>query len=339
MDRQHRPRVVIIILLILALLAVGLVAMRLYTLALVRRAEAAYPPAEFVEVGGVRLHYARAGQGRPVVFIHGGGGTLFEFTRSPVYDPAVDSYDAIFLDRPGMGYSERPSGQDMTPTLQARLIHEALAELGVERPVLVGQSWGGVIALAYALDYPQDVSAVVLLGSSPYPRDRGPEPFYARLIRVPVLGDVVLNTLYVPVGRHVVAPLFLREGAGYFAPLPEIPEEFSQIVLGPELRPSHALSDAEESLVIPASLPDLSHRLVGVEVPVIVVAGSLDEHALEQSARLERDLAYNEVRIIEGAGHYLWFATPDVVLEAIQAAWDRADEFDHLPGVPRARHK
>lgn len=337
MESAGRRRTgVYIVLMVLVFAALGLLALRLYTAVLVHRAERDFPPAGFVSVGETQLHYVSAGEGRPVVFIPGGGGTVFEFTRSPLYDPAVAVYHATFIDRPGLGYSQRPPGEDMTPTAQARLIHEAMVSLGVERPVLVGQSWGGVIALAYALDYPQDVAGVVLLGTAPYPRDRGPEPFYARLVRAPVLGQVVLNTVYVPVGRHIVAPLILRDAASYFAPLPEVPDAFRQIVLGPELRPSHALSDASESVIIPASLPDLSRRLVGVEVPVIVVAGSLDDHAVDQSARLEQALVYSDVQIVDGAGHYLWFSTPDAVLSAIQDAWDWADELDAMP--PGALH-
>ena len=157
--------------LLLALIGL-LLALKIVTDVLVNRAEMKYPPDETVLVEGLQLNYVRAGNGRPVVFIPGGSGLLQNFTLSPVFDAVTADYEAIFFDRPGLGYSEKPAGEAATPDVQVRLLHGALQELGVEKPILVGQSWGGVMALTYALNYPDDLAGIVLLGASPYPRER-----------------------------------------------------------------------------------------------------------------------------------------------------------------------
>jgi pimeloyl-ACP methyl ester carboxylesterase len=306
-------------------LAIVFAGLKIYTDWLVRQAEAKYPPAEFVVVEGLPLHYLSEGSGRPVVFIHGGGGKLQDFALSPVFDLAAADYQVVLVDRPGLGYSERPRDEDATPAVQARLIHKALLKLGIEKPVLVGQSWGGVIALEYALDYPDDLSGIVLLGSAPYPREREPDPFL-RIVRIPVLGDLVLQTLYVPIGRHIVAPAFLEASAEYFAPLDAVPSSYLDTTIELGLRPSHVKADADEEVIIPASLESISGRFGEISVPVTIVAGSLDTHAIEQAPRLDEDIPYSQVSVVEDAHHFIWFSRPEMVIDAIGETWTWADE-------------
>ncbi len=309
---------------LLLTLAVVLVGLKLYTDHLVRQAEAEYPPAEFVTVEGLHLHYLSEGSGRPVVFIPGGYGKIQDFTLSPLSDPVATNYQAIFFDRPGLGYSERPAYEDVTPSVQTRLIHGALQQLNIKKPVLVGQSWGGVISLQYALDYPDDLAGIVLLGVAPYPRERPSDPI-SEIVRTPVLGDFVLHTLYVPIGYHIMGPAFLEESVEYFAPLDTVPPSYSA-TMGLEVRPSHVKAGADEDRIIPPYLEILSARLGEVSVPVVIVAGDLDTYAIEQAPRLKEDIPNSRVVVVEGANHLLWFSLPEVVVDAVQETWTWADE-------------
>lgn len=305
---------------LLAAIIAVLVGGKMYTDAIVRGAEAKYPPADFVTVEEVRLHYLAAGSGRPVVIIPGGSGKVQDFSLSPLFELSVAEYYVIIFDRPGLGYSEKPPGAEATPAVQARLIHQAIEKLGIQKPVLVGQSWGGVIALAYAQAYADDVSGIVLLGAAPYPRERGTD-FFDAVARLPGIGDLVLHTLYVPIGRHWVAPAILEQDRAYFAPLDAVPEGFYDATIELGLRPSHLKAAAEETRVIPASLAGLVAGLGDVDVPVMIVAGDQDTHAVEQAPRLQGDLPTAEVVVVAGANHYLWFGEPEAVLDAIRRLW------------------
>jgi pimeloyl-ACP methyl ester carboxylesterase len=108
-------------------------------------------------------------------------------------------------------------------------------------------------------------------------------------------------------------------------PLERVPAEFYDETLALGLRPRQIEAEADEATVIPASLPSLAARLPEVRAPVTVVAGALDTHAAEQAPRLARDLPDATVVIVEGADHYLWYAYPDVVVQAMQDTWERAD--------------
>ena len=309
---------------LLLTLTIIFASLKFYSDWLVHQAEAKYPPSEFLPVEGLQLHYVNEGSGRPVVFIPGGYGKVQDFTLSPLFDLVTAKYQAIFLDRPGLGYSERPTQEDATPAVQVRLIHDALQQLNIEKPVLVGQSWGGVIALEYGLDYPDDLSGIVLLGVAPYPRERSSD-LISGIVRTPILGDFVLHTLYVPLGYHIMGPAFLEEAVEYFAPLDAVPASYSD-TLGLEVRPSHAKAGADEEQIIPASLETLSTRFDEVSVPVVIVAGDLDTHAIEQAPRLDEEIPHSKVVVVEGANHLLWFSLPEVLIDAIQETWTWADE-------------
>lgn len=312
---------------LLIILTIIFVSGKVYTDIIVQRAEEKYPPSNFVTVENIRLHYEEAGAGQPVVFITGGSGKVQDFSLSPLYQMAVDKYRVIIIDRPGLGYSEKPPDDELTPGVQARLIHAALNELDVEKPVIVGQSWGGVVALAYAQDYSSELSGIILLGSSPYPRERQTD-FFNVIARTPIIGDFIVQTIYVPIGRHWIAPAIIEQNKDNFAPLETVPEAFYDSTIELGLRPSHVIASAEETLTIPASLAALVDDLDKVNVPVIIVAGDQDSHAVEQAPRLEQDLPMSRVVIVEGANHYLWFSNAEIVMETTQQLWEWANELE-----------
>jgi pimeloyl-ACP methyl ester carboxylesterase len=313
---------------LLVALAVVFLGMKLYTDWLVRRAETKYPPDKFVTVEGLQLHYVSKGSGRPVVFIAGRNGKVQDFTLSPLFEPVTENYRAIFIDRPGLGYSERPKDEAATFAVQARLIHGALMQLGIEKPVLVGQSRGGEVALEYALDYPDDVAGIVLLGSSPYQSETPADPIFDAIegiVTTPVLGDFVLYTVYVPIARQVMSP-FLEAYIEYFAPLDEVPSSYYDTSLELALRPTMVKADAEEEKVVTEGLEKLCTRLDEIAIPVVIVTGDLDTYAMEQVPRLENDVSNSKVIIVEDAHHFLWFSYPGEVIDAIGEAWMGTEE-------------
>ena len=159
---------------ILAVTAVSLLlAAIVYALKL--RAEQRYPPVgEFLEYDGVRLHYLQSGPiDRPVVvLLHGNGTLIQDFMLSGVLDLLARRYHVLCFDRPGFGYSTRPRLRFWTPEAQADLIAGALRRLGVESALVVGHSWGALVALAMAIRAPDLVRSLVLVSGYYFPTPR-----------------------------------------------------------------------------------------------------------------------------------------------------------------------
>ena len=102
------------------------------------------------------LHYSDRGTGQPVVLIHGNAVTGDDYNTSGVAELLLKQHRMVIFDRPGFGHSERPHGRLWTANEQAELLHKALRQVGVERPVVVGHSWGTIVALALAEQHPAD---------------------------------------------------------------------------------------------------------------------------------------------------------------------------------------
>jgi len=153
----------------LALLGVAFAGLYAYAWYAVRRFEDLEPesagaPGTFLDVDGVRLHYVEAGQGEPVVLIHGLGASTFSFRY--LIPELAQAYRVIALDLKGFGYSARPAGGDYSQTAQAALVEQAMARLGVERAAVIGHSMGGAVAMRLALLAPARISRLVLVASA-----------------------------------------------------------------------------------------------------------------------------------------------------------------------------
>src|SRR3954470_9972461 len=166
---------------ILAASAAALAAAAVYNTYRTRKAEHHPPPAgQFVTVDGVRLHYLEKGEGPPVVLIHGNVVTAEDYVWSGVFDRVARNHRVITIDRPGFGYSDRPQGSLWTAAHQADLLAQALDRLDIDQAVVVGHSWGTLVALELALRFPAAVSGLVLLAGYYGPSVRTDVPLVAR---------------------------------------------------------------------------------------------------------------------------------------------------------------
>ncbi|HEY2571206.1 MAG TPA: alpha/beta hydrolase, partial [Solirubrobacteraceae bacterium] len=103
------------------------------------------PQGSFVRVAGMRIHYLeRPGSGTPVVLIHGLPGTAEDFNA---VTPLLAGHRTIAIDRPGFGYS---SNGYVKFGRQIKVLAALLRQLHVARPILVGHSYGGTLALGFA---------------------------------------------------------------------------------------------------------------------------------------------------------------------------------------------
>ena len=288
---------------------------------LARRAERRHPPrGSFLVVDGVRLHYSDRGQGSPVVLIHGNAVTGDDWNTSGVAELLLRDHRVIIFDRPGFGYSERPRGHLWTAAQQAELLHKALRQLGVARPVLVGHSWGTIVALALAERHQADVAGLVLLSGYYFATLRPDVPLVLPGA-MPILGDVL---------RHTVSPLLgwlqmpLLKWA-MFSPA-RVPARF-QAEYSPAmaLRPSQIRATSMDgALMIPGALA-LRGDYKELTLPVVIIAGDGDRVVFKRRAeQLAAKIRGSELQIVKGAGHMVHHLAPRQVAQAVESVAEAA---------------
>ena len=167
--------------------------------------EARYPPkGRMVRVDGKDVHVVVKGSGPALVLIHGAGGNAQDFTFQMV-DRLADRYTVFAVDRPGLGWSE-PIGKAASPEAQARHLARATRMLGAEDPIVLGHSYGGAVALAWAVHHPGRLSGLVTVAGASHPWETGLSTYY-RVLSHPVLGPLVIPLLTAFVPEPVAKPV------------------------------------------------------------------------------------------------------------------------------------
>jgi pimeloyl-ACP methyl ester carboxylesterase len=294
------------------------IAAALLNSALARRAERRHPPTgKFIDVDGVRLHYLERGAGLPVVFLHGNGAMAGDFEISGVFDRIAHHHRVIAFDRPGFGFSARPRQRIWTAQAQGELLRKALRLLGAAQPVLVGHSWGTLVALAMAVDEPEETAALVLLSGYYFPSPRA-EVALGFWPAIPVLGDVLRYAIAPLLGWVLMSPILRK----IFAPDTVTAAFKARFPSALTLRPSQIRASAADTALMIPSAAALRHRHGELTMPVVIMAGSSDEIVATErhSRRLHAAIAHSQFHPIAGAGHMIHHIVPDQVADAIRAA-------------------
>ena len=295
-----------------------------------RRAERNNPPAgEVLDIDGLQLHYVERGAGPPVVLIHGNMVWHRDFIASQLMDRLARNHRVIAFDRPGFGHSTRPRDRPWTPAAQGKLLHDACARLGVERPVIVGHSMGTMVAMAMALDYPAYVRKLVLLGGYYYPSMRV-DALLAAPVAVPVLGNVMSNTV-----TAVSARLLLKRMVKAMFVPEEVPADFLP-TLSPEMlvRPVQLRANAEDAAFMNRQARSNSERHQQLQVPVAIFAGAEDSiiDVEAHSRRLHDELLHSTLCVVPGVGHMVHYSAVDQIVAAIGE--DLLDDTTRAQNVP-----
>lgn len=263
-------------------------------------------------VGGRTIHYIdRAGHPAllPIVFVHGASGNLRDqleaFGDALAGLPDAQRPRAIFVDRPGAGYTQRLPG-DHDPYRQAATVADLLDALDIPRAVVCGHSYGAGLAATFAIAHPERAAGVALLAPASHPW-AGRLVWYYRLVSSRALRKVAAWTLVVPLGRRMV-----QAGVeGTFRPDVPPPDYAERTAVPLLLRPAAFLANAADINHIKAHAAELSPRYREIACPTYICAGEADAvvRATIHAMGLYRAIPQARMDWAEGVGH-----KPDYVL-------------------------
>jgi pimeloyl-ACP methyl ester carboxylesterase len=289
----------------------------IFTAVTTRRVENALPPrGQFIEVAGARIHYLDKGSGPPIVILHGLGGQMGNFTYA-LLERLTSEFRVILMDRPGSGYSRRAPGATGRLTEQARIVAEFVRKLDLGRPLLVGHSLGGAVALEVALDHPEVVKGLALVAPLTHVPKQAPAPFRALDIKSNVLRWLVAWTVATPIGirrgKAVLDAIFSPDLAPADFPIR------GGGILG--LRPRSFYNTSLEMRAVNLDLWAMTGRYISLRVPVRILYGKNDE-VLSPQLNGEAMMAKTQMVTLElvVGGHMLPISAPDVTADFIKHA-------------------
>ncbi|WP_018303141.1 alpha/beta fold hydrolase [Wenxinia marina] len=291
-----------------------------------RSVEAMYPPiGRILDVDGVPVHALVRGDGPDLVLIHGASGNLREFL--PLIARLQDRYRVIAFDRPGLGYTGRtdPAYADPftlaaeSPAEQARLLAAAARALGAERPLVLGHSYGGAVALAWALD--EEAAGLIDVSGVAMPWPGGLGTLY-RATDSRLGGAVVPALVAAAATRGQVAAAI----ESVFAPQPEPEGYVDEAGAALILSPGRFRANARQVNALRPHVVEMEPRYPSLHLPVEIVHGDADTivpigiHSIPLSQAIQGA----DLTVLDGMGHMPHRAAMDAVAAAVDRAAARA---------------
>jgi proline iminopeptidase len=284
-----------------------------------------------VEVDSAELFYTTFGSGRPILLMHGGLGPDHTYFR-PWLDALGDESELIYYDHRGGGRSSRLDGFDgITHETLVKDADQLRAHLCHDKFVLLGHSYGGMLALEYALRHPDHLVGLILCCTAlawDYGDEleenaaRGTQPeldALARLRQLPIASDEVFRDLWVaiqPLYFHRVDPRIIAE-------------------MDAQTVYSASAYELSEILLSEFNISDRLHEIV---VPTLILVGRHDwVTPPSQAERIKQAIPHADVVMFEESGHYPFIEEHHRFIQSVNA-WLSGHGWNSAQGRHRGAH-
>jgi pimeloyl-ACP methyl ester carboxylesterase len=256
-----------------------------------------------------------------IVLVHGAAGNLRDLLYA-LCGPLAGRFRIIAIDRPGHGFSTRRDPAWSDPRRQGEALDAVLTRLGVERAILVGQSWGGAFIAAFALRYPARVQGLVFVSpaSHPWPGGIG---WHIRIGALPAAGRVFAELLAMPIGLALI-PRALRN---IFGPNAAPPGYRARIGAALVLRPHSFVANCRDIADFYGHVTAMAAQYDRILAPAEIVTGDCDSIVAPaiHAYGLARDIPGARLTVLPGIGHMPHWSAPETVIQAIERVAERSE--------------
>ncbi len=264
-------------------------------------------------INGLKFHsYGSDFNGENVIFIHGANINLRDWLLAN--DKVTNTkYNSIYIDRPGFGYSDRDSTV-WTAKMQAEQIRAFAQKNKIKKPVIVGHSWGSLVALEWLLSYPQEVRGFVSVAgvNSSFGR-------FAELMSQIGIFDFTVDIYSQNLAKNASTGSIERFAKRVFLPQ-NIPKDYLANV-GADLsrRRKTILANSEDLKQTASTVASLEKRYSEIDIPVEIIHGKNDWllNANMHGQGFANKLTKKNLTILEGVGHMAHHAGANCVRDAI----------------------
>jgi len=277
-----------------------------------------------IDVEGARLHVVEIGPREtaspPIVMLHGASSNL-EAMRQPLGERLAKHHPVILIDRPGHGWSTRARREDSTPAVQSRMIFSALDQLGIGEAIFVVHSWSGALGARIALDDPKRVAGLVMLAPVTHPW-RGGVGWYNNLVTTKLIGPLLAYTVTLPFGTFVATPGARNVFLPQVMPDGYVKDTATALLL----RPREFLDNAWDLVSLKQAVAEQAPRYAEITAPTVVISGDVDKTVSTNihSRPFSATVPNAKLIVLEGVGHMVQNAAPDLVIAEIEAMISKA---------------
>ena len=263
------------------------------------------------------------GNGAPVVLLHGLGGTSETWLQT--IDCLGGSLLTVAIDLAGHGRSARDRG-DYSITANAVIVRGVLDQLGIDRGLIVGHSYGGGVALAEAVIFPEKVAGLALVASGGLGTEVAP---VLRAMSLPFVGELASLAIRPWLVGRIDATFDRLTALGFHEPT-ELRQMRQMLRSLSDMAARGSFLDTLRGVInVQGQLVNGAERLDQIgEIPVLVVWGDRDPMLpISHADVVAAALPHARIEIFEGAGHFPHAQDPsrlaDLVIDMASSAFDR----------------
>ncbi|OBZ95498.1 esterase [Pararhizobium polonicum] len=293
---------------------------------------------ELIDVGGYRMNSVYIPRPKTadlptLVFIHGASANL----RDPMVafrDKLEERAGMLFLDRPGLGFSERGGPQNAYPDGQADAIAALMRKRGINKAIIVSHSFGGAIAASFALNHKDMVAGLLFLSPATHPWPGGIEWYYDAA-KIPVIGWLFSTLVVPPVGLASID----RATRQVFAPNPRPDGYIEETAAYLALRPRAFRNNAIDIANLLEYVKRVSPRYKEIKAPTVIITGDTDRVVLPEihSRQLHEDIAGSTLLRIHNLGHKPDYIVTDLAIAAIETLAGKKRDLNKLAAEAEAK--
>ena len=280
------------------------------------------PKESKINLKNANIYFKTMGAGEPIIVVHGGPG-LDSSYMEPQIERLSDKYNVVFYDQRGSGKSlpAEISAQHVNIKTFVEDIEALRKELGFDTFTILGHSWGGRLAMEYAIAYPENLNKIILISSTP-------ASFAEHEKFGQEIGKRTKNI------KNIVAPLFDRkkfyalDKAGlddmykqFFATHFADPKEINKLNLNFNVQSAQSGFEVFELMTKSAWQPgfDLSNKLSKIDLPTLIIHGMQDTIPYSSAQEINHSIINSTLISIDNCGHFPYVEKPNEMFAAIDA--------------------
>lgn len=269
-------------------------------------------------INGTELYYKKVGEGEPVIIIHGGP-VLDHGYLVPYFQPLTQNYELIY-------YDQRLSGRSSADVDSAEItlnnfiedIEGLRQEFNLEKIHLMGHSWGGLLAVKYAIKYPSHLNSLVLLNSIPASSElwRQEQQVQAQNVsaedsvkRQEIMSSDVFQT---DPPQAIKQLLLLSFRSEFYNPSLADSLDFY-------IPDDYMMRSQKFGYLMPEiSDFDLYPQLDSLQIPTLVVYGKMEPAVSISAKQLDSTLPNSDLVIVENTGHFPFIERPETFMNELE---------------------
>lgn len=272
----------------------------------------------FAICNGAELYYSVMGEGAPLIFLHGGPGMFHEYFL-PHVEPLASDLQLIFYDQRASGNSTKDvPPESVSPENFVKDLDGIREFLGLEKVSLLGHSWGGLLALHYALAFPDRVERLILVDSAPPNSALDAVNFKAREERrtaedIRMIQEIMESEAFQKLESQAITSYFqVSEKVKFFDPdlISRMKIDLDEDKIGKLMWVGQLMNPYLAEY-------DIAEDLSTITCPTLIIHGDYDTIPLESAEIIHHRISGSKLVVVKDCGHFPFIEAPEIFFQEV----------------------